>query len=73
MSSVKDKFREVILTPYEVAANVANRGPPNSGLRDIDVVISARYRVSMPPSRDGGHAGNSANRGTAAHAFAEQF
>ena len=73
MSSVKDSIREVLITLYELAADVANRGPPNSGLRDTDVVKSARYSVCMPPSRDGGLAGIPANRGTAAHAFAEQF
>ena len=73
MSSIKHKSREVISTPYELAADVANRGPLNSGLRDTNIVKSDRYRVSMPPSQDGGRAGMPANRGTAAHALAEQY
>ena len=73
MSSMKHKIREVIISPYELAADVANRGPLNLGLRDTDVVKSVRYRVSMPPSQDGGRADIPANRGTVAHAFAEQY
>ena len=74
MSSEKDNIREVLITRHTNSRlTLRTKALRTRGLRDTDVVKAARYRVSMPPCRDGGRVSILTKRGRAAHAFAKQY